>query len=82
MVEVRPDVIIQAAATKFVDVSEHQPFECVDVNVWGSGNMARVALERDVGTVIGISTDTATPPVRNARSSPKSVRGSAFMRLA
>jgi UDP-glucose 4-epimerase len=62
---VRPDVVVHAAATKFVDLAERQPMECVDVNVLGSQNVARVAIERGVGAVIGISTDKAAPPVRN-----------------
>src|SRR6266851_7283174 len=40
--EVRPDVVIHAAATKYVDLSELQPMECLDVNVLGSQNVARV----------------------------------------
>ena len=63
--ETKPDVIIHAAATKFVDIAERQPMECVDVNVLGSQNIARVAVENDVSAVIGISTDKAAPPVRN-----------------
>lgn len=65
VVEIKPDVIIHAAATKFVDLAERQPMECVDVNVVGSQNVARVAIERGVSVVIGISTDKAAPPVRN-----------------
>lgn len=64
-VETRPDIVVHAAATKFVDLSEKFPMECVDVNVVGSQNVARVAVERNVGSVIGISTDKAAPPVRN-----------------
>ena len=63
--EVRPEIVIHAAATKFVDLSEKQPMECTDVNVVGSQNVARVALDKGVRTVIGISTDKAAPPVRN-----------------
>jgi FlaA1/EpsC-like NDP-sugar epimerase len=63
--EVRPDIIIHAAATKFVDLAEKQPMECVDVNVLGSQNVARVAVDKNVEIVIGISTDKASPPVRN-----------------
>ncbi len=62
---VRPDVIIHAAATKFVDLAERQPLECVDVNVVGSQNVARVAIDRGIQAVLGISTDKASPPVRN-----------------
>jgi len=65
VVAVKPDIIIHAAATKFVDLAERQPMECLDVNVLGSQNVARVAMERGVGTVIGISTDKASPPIRN-----------------
>jgi UDP-glucose 4-epimerase len=64
-VEVKPDIVIHAAATKFVDLAERQPMECVDVNVTGSQNVVRVALEKGVRGVIGISTDKATPPVRS-----------------
>jgi UDP-N-acetylglucosamine 4,6-dehydratase len=64
-VETKPDVIIHAAATKFVDLAEKQPMECVDVNVVGSQNVARVAVERGAEVVLGISTDKAAPPIRN-----------------
>jgi UDP-N-acetylglucosamine 4,6-dehydratase/5-epimerase len=63
--EVRPDIVVHAAATKFVDLAEKLPMECVDVNVLGSQNVARVAMEKGVETVIGISTDKAAPPIRN-----------------
>ncbi len=65
MVECEPQTVIHAAATKFVDLAERLPMECVDVNVLGSQNVARVAMDRGVETVIGISTDKASPPVRN-----------------
>ena len=35
VVETKPDVLIHAAATKFVDLGERQPLECIDVNVRG-----------------------------------------------
>src|SRR5262249_12830766 len=63
--EVKPQLVIHAAATKFVDLAERQPMECVDVNVTGSQNVARVAVEKNVETVDGISTDKASPPIRN-----------------
>jgi UDP-N-acetylglucosamine 4,6-dehydratase len=64
-VEAKPDIVVHAAATKFVDLSEKFPMECVDVNVVGSQNVARVAVDRNIANVIGISTDKAAPPVRN-----------------
>lgn len=69
----RPNIIIHAAATKFVDNAENQPMECVDVNVVGSQNVARVAMERGVETVIGVSTDKASPPVRNTYGMSKAL---------
>src|SRR6266446_444572 len=38
VVTVEPDIIIHAAATKFVDLAERQPMECIDINVLGSQN--------------------------------------------
>lgn len=72
-VEFKPEIVIHAAATKFVDLAEKYPMECVDVNVLGSQNVARVAVERAVPSVIGISTDKAAPPVRNIYGMSKSV---------
>jgi len=76
--EVRPDIVIHAAATKFVDLAERQPMECVDVNVVGSQNVARLALEFGVQTVIGVSTDKATPPVRNTYGLTKALMERVF----
>ncbi len=61
----KPDIIIHAAATKFVDLSEKFPLETIDVNVLGSQNIARVAMESNVECVLGISTDKSCPPIRN-----------------
>jgi UDP-N-acetylglucosamine 4,6-dehydratase len=72
-VEFKPDIVIHAAATKFVDLAEKYPMECVDVNILGSQNVARVAVERETPVVIGISTDKAAPPVRNIYGMSKSV---------
>jgi UDP-N-acetylglucosamine 4,6-dehydratase len=76
--EIRPDIIIHAAATKFVDLSEKQPMECVDVNVTGSQNVARVAVEKDIDIVIGVSTDKASPPVRNTYGLTKALMERVF----
>ncbi len=62
---VRPDAVIHAAATKYVDLSEREPMECVDINVLGSQNIARVCVEKGVTTAIGMSTDKSAPPVGN-----------------
>lgn len=79
--QVRPSVIVHAAATKFVDLAEHQPLEAVDINVTGSQNVARVALDRGVGLVVGISTDKASPPVRNTYGLTKALMERMFCSL-
>lgn len=63
--EVQPEVVIHAAATKFVDLSEKFPMETIDVNVVGSQNICRVSIENNVSYVVGVSTDKAAPPIRN-----------------
>lgn len=73
VVEFKPDTIIHAAATKFVDLSEKYPMECIDVNVVGSQNVARVAADKGVKVVVGISTDKASPPVRNTYGLSKAI---------
>ena len=76
--EFRPNIVIHAAATKFVDLAEKFPMECVDVNVIGSQNVARVALETGVDVAIGISTDKAAPPVRNTYGLSKALMERVF----
>jgi UDP-N-acetylglucosamine 4,6-dehydratase len=77
----RPNVIVHAAATKFVDLAERQPLECVDVNVLGSQNVARVAIDKEIEVVLGISTDKASPPVRNLYGLSKAVMERTFCYL-
>jgi FlaA1/EpsC-like NDP-sugar epimerase len=76
--QTRPEVVIHAAATKFVDLSEKQPMETVDINVTGSQNVARVAIEKGVQLVIGVSTDKASPPVRNTYGMTKALMERVF----
>jgi FlaA1/EpsC-like NDP-sugar epimerase len=80
-VEVRPNIVIHAAATKFVDLAEKLPMECVDVNVLGSQNVARVSLDKNIETVIGISTDKAAPPIRNTYGLSKALMERMFCGL-
>jgi FlaA1/EpsC-like NDP-sugar epimerase len=79
--EFRPDTIIHAAATKFVDLSEKNPFECIDVNVVGSQNIARQAIECGIENVVGISTDKAAPPVGNIYGHSKAMMERLFSAL-
>ena len=79
---VKPDIIIHAAATKFVDLSEKYPLECHDVNIVGSANIARVAIDKNIKGVIGISTDKASPPVKNIYGMSKAVMEKLFLSLS
>lgn len=56
------DVIIHAAASKYVDRSELAAFDTVRVNVEGSRNVALAAASAGVPIVVGISTDKACEP--------------------
>ncbi len=79
--EYRPDTIIHAAATKFVDISEEYPMECIDINVLGSQNIARIAIEKGIRNVIGVSTDKAAPPVGNIYGHSKAIMERMFCTL-
>ena len=78
----KPDIVIHAAATKYVDISENNPFECLDVNVLGSQNVARVAIDKEVELVIGISTDKTAPPVSNTYGLSKAIMERVFYNLS
>jgi FlaA1/EpsC-like NDP-sugar epimerase len=77
----KPDLVIHAAATKFVDISEKYPNECIDINVVGSQNVARTAMETGVRFVLGISTDKASPPMANIYGLSKAVMEKLFVSL-
>ena len=79
--EFKPSRIIHAAATKYVDVSEQYPMECIDINIVGSQNIARVAMEKGVKSVVGVSTDKAAPPVGNIYGHSKAVMERMFCSL-
>jgi UDP-N-acetylglucosamine 4,6-dehydratase len=78
---IQPDYVIHAAATKFVDISEKEPFEAIDINVVGSENVARVAIDKKCKAVIGISTDKAAPPISNTYALTKALMERMFCAL-
>ncbi len=79
---VRPEVIVHAAATKFVDLAEKQPMECIDINVLGSQNVARAAVDSGVQVVLGVSTDKAAPPAYNIYGLSKSMMERMFVSMS
>lgn len=79
--EFMPHIVIHAAATKYVDLSEKHVMECIDVNILGSQNVARIAIDKRVDVVIGISTDKAAPPVGNIYGLSKALMERLFCAL-
>ena len=77
-----PDIIIHAAASKYVDLSENNPNECIDVNVLGSQNISRVSIENNIKILVGISTDKSAPPIGNTYGLTKSLMERLFSNLS
>ena len=57
------DVVIHAAAMKYIPEAELNAAECVASNVVGSQNVIMAALRSQIGRVVAISSDKACSPV-------------------
>jgi UDP-N-acetylglucosamine 4,6-dehydratase/5-epimerase len=57
------DLVIHAAAVKYIPEAEHNVLETIAVNIEGSRNVAVAAIAAGVKTVVGISTDKACGPL-------------------
>lgn len=57
------DIVIHAAAIKFVDRAEINASECISVNIGGSESIILAARKARVEQVVGISSDKAVQPV-------------------
>jgi len=57
--EVKPDVVIHAAAMKHINIAEENPIQACQSNVIGSINVINASVVTDVPITIGISTDKA-----------------------
>jgi len=79
--ETRPEIVIHAAARKSVPEAEKRPLECTDVNVIGSQNVARVAMENDCSMVVGISSTRAAPPTGDTYGLTKAIMERMFCSL-
>lgn len=71
------DVVIHAAAMKFLDWAEVNPNECVKTNVIGSMNIIKACLEEGVRICVGCSTDKV-PYTRNVYGASKLIMESLF----
>ena len=60
--EVKPDVVVHAAAMKHIDLMETNPIAGCNVNVIGSLNVAEASIINDVPITVGVSTDKACLP--------------------
>jgi UDP-N-acetylglucosamine 4,6-dehydratase len=77
----KPQIVIHGAATKFVDLAEKYPNEAIDINIIGSQNVARAAMQTGVEHVIGISTDKAAAPIYNLYGMTKATMERLFVSL-
>jgi len=59
----RIDIIFHTAALKHVDRCELNPFETVAVNIIGTNNIVKAAVNENVKKVISISSDKAVNPI-------------------
>ena len=57
------DIVFHAAALKHVDRCELNPLEAINVNIIGTKNIAKSALDQKVKKLILISTDKAVNPI-------------------
>lgn len=71
--KIKPKQIIHCAASKYVDVSEKNPDECINTNIAGSSNIYKAARLVGCKDLIAISSDKASPPYNTIYGLSKAV---------
>jgi FlaA1/EpsC-like NDP-sugar epimerase len=77
----KPDTIYHAAAYKHVPLVEHNPVAGIQNNVFGTLNIAQIAIEYGVSDLVLISTDKAVRPT-NVMGATKRLAEMIFQALA
>ena len=75
------DIVLHLAAVKHIPVSEYQSLDTIHVNILGSMNVCRAAMELGTPHVMGISTDKVAHPV-NAYGATKYLMEKIFAEYA
>ena len=57
--DVKPDIVIHAAAVKHINLAEKQPIQTCKVNIVGSLNIIEASIRCDVPITVAVSTDKA-----------------------
>jgi UDP-N-acetylglucosamine 4,6-dehydratase len=57
--DIKPDIVIHAAAMKHINIAEENPIQACETNVIGSLNVIKASILTNVPITIGISTDKA-----------------------
>lgn len=69
----KPQIVIHAAANKYIDLSEKFPSECVNSNIIGAKNILDLSEKYGTEILIGVSTDKASPPTKSMYGLSKAI---------